>query len=317
MARLERSIPLWHSRFVEIAFSFLFGLVIGSFLNVCIVRIPAEQSIVRPRSRCPKCGTPLKAYDNIPVLSWLLLGGRCRNCKEKISALYPLVELFTGVLFAACYATFGLTPAGFKWTVFSCLIVVLTITDLRERILPDAVTFLGFGLGLALSAGTPPVDGAGQLLWGRLFHFIPRLPVLSLTNAVLGAAFGSGLLWLVGQGYLWWRGHEGMGLGDVKMMLMVGAFFGLTRTFLTILLGTLLGSLIGISVVLSLFFAGWKRGVAERAGRRGLGSVRALRYVLASHYQLPFGSFLGAAALLVVFFGSPVLEWYFSLTGGL
>src|SRR6266849_1662868 len=113
------------------------------------------------------------------------------------------------------------------------------------------------------------------------------------------------------------RGHEGMGLGDVKMMLMVGAFFGLTRTFLTILLGTLLGSLIGISVVLSLFLAGWKRGVAQRASRCGLGSVRALRYVLASHYQLPFGSFLGAAALLVVFFGSPVLEWYFSLTGGL
>ncbi len=97
MARLEHSIPLWHSRFVEMAFSFLLGLVIGSFLNVCIVRIPSEQSIVRPRSRCPKCGTPVKAFDNIPVLSWLLLGGRCRNCKEKISVLYPLVELFTGV----------------------------------------------------------------------------------------------------------------------------------------------------------------------------------------------------------------------------
>src|SRR2546422_6167718 len=133
MARLEHSIPLWHSRFVEMAFSFLLGLVIGSFLNVCIVRIPAEESIVRPRSRCPKCGTPVKAFDNIPVLSWLLLGGRCRNCKEKISVLYPLVELFTGALFAASYAMFGLTPVGFKWTGFSCLIVVLTITDLRER----------------------------------------------------------------------------------------------------------------------------------------------------------------------------------------
>lgn len=301
---------------MEIALSFLFGLAVGSFLNVCIVRIPAEESVVRPRSRCPKCKSPIKAYDNVPVLSWLLLGGRCRKCKQKISVLYPLVELFTGILFAASYASFGLTPVGLKWAVFSCLILVLTITDLRERLLPDAVTFTGFGLGLAFSAGTPPMDGTAQFLWGRLFHFIPRLPVLSLTNAILGAAFGSFLLWFVGRVYLWWRGREGMGLGDVKMMLMVGAFFGLTRTFLTILAGTLLGSVIGISVVLFLFAAGWKGHVAERASRRGLGNVRALRYALASQYQLPFGSFLGAAALLVVFFGSPVLGWYFSLTTG-
>src|SRR2546427_740348 len=192
--------------FVEDGLNFLLGLVIGSFLNVCIVRIPSEQSIVRPRSRCPKCGTPVKAFDNIPVLSWLLLGGRCRNCKEKISVLYPLVELFTGVLFAACYAMFGLTPVGFKWTVFSCLIVVLTITDLRERLLPAAVTFLGVGLGLALSAGTPPVDGAGQLLWGPLSHFIPRRP---REGPGVGVRWGQPLPVAVRE--LSWRGRVARG----------------------------------------------------------------------------------------------------------
>ena len=311
-ARLERLIPLWHSHFVEIAFTFLFGLVVGSFLNVCIVRIPAGMSIISPRSRCPKCESRIKSYDNIPVLSWIFLGGRCRKCKEKISALYPAVELFTGLLFVACYLSFGLTPVGLKWAVFSCLLIVLTITDLRERLLPDAVTFTGFGLGLAFSTRTPPMDGAAQLLWGRLFHFIPRLTILSVTNAILGAAFGSFLLWFVGEAYLKIRGKEGMGLGDAKMMLMIGSFFGLTRTFLTILVGSLLGSVVGVLAVPLLYVVGWKRGLARRASRRGLGGENKLRLYLAYNYHFPFGTYLGAAALLVVFFGSSALQWYYS-----
>ncbi len=295
---------------------FLLGMMIGSFLNVCIVRIPAEESVVRPRSHCPVCQNAIRPLDNIPLISWLLLGGRCRTCRTPISILYPAVEIMTGMLFAGVYRIFGISPAGLKWTIFSCLILVLIVTDLRDRILPDAVIFPGLGLGLALSAGTPPMDDIAQLLWGRLTHYIPPLPVLAFTDSLLGAALGMLLLWAVRKGYFLWRGREGMGLGDVKMMLMVGAFLGVTGTFLTILIGTLLGSLIGLSLIGVLYARGWKRHVAERASRRGMGTTGALRYVLASKYQLPFGTFLGAAALLVVFFGTSALEWYFSVSAG-
>jgi leader peptidase (prepilin peptidase)/N-methyltransferase len=266
---------------------FLLGLAIGSFLNVCILRIPQEKSVVLPASACPACGAAIKPYDNIPVLSWLLLRGRCRECRARISPLYPIVELLTGFLFLACYQAFGLTVEALKWTIFAALMIVLTVTDIRERILPDKVNFLGLGLGLALSLFMRPVDGSAQWLAGRMFDFPPPEPVLSLADALLGAAAASGLLWLVAEGYFRMRGREGMGLGDVKMMAMVGSFLGLQRAMLTILLGSLLGSLIG-GVIIAL----WRKGAG---------------------FELPFGTFLGAGALLVVFFGSPALAWYRSL----
>src|SRR5208282_2951088 len=153
MSWLERARRMWQIQLVASAtligiFVFLFGLIIGSFLNVCIVRIPERKSIVMPASACPKCGAAIRPYDNIPVVSWLLLRGRCRKCKTKISALYPMVELLTGILFLGCYLGFGLSAQALKWAVFSALLVVLTITDFRERILPDAVNFTGLGLGL-------------------------------------------------------------------------------------------------------------------------------------------------------------------------
>ena len=265
----------------------LLGLVIGSFLNVCILRIPREESVVLPPSHCPACNAPIKAYDNIPVLSWLLLRGRCRKCKARISPLYPFVELLTGLLFLACYLWFGRSAEFIKWSVFAALLVVLTITDVRERLLPDKVNFLGLGLGLALSLFTAPVDGTALWLSRRMFDFPPPQAVLSLGDAVLGAAAASGLLWLVAEGYFRLRGREGMGLGDVKMMAMAGAFLGVQRGLLTILLGSLLGSIIG-AVVISI-------------GRKG------------ADFELPFGTFLGAGALLVVFIGSPALAWYRSL----
>jgi leader peptidase (prepilin peptidase) / N-methyltransferase len=281
-------------------FALLLGLVIGSFLNVCILRIPRGESVVLPPSHCPACNAEIKAYDNIPVVSWLLLRGRCRKCKKPISPLYPTVELLTGMLFMICYLRFGPTPAqiasnwlsvvGFaKWAVFAALLVVLTITDVRERILPDKVTFLGMALGLAFSFFTPPIDGTAEWLSLRLFDFPPPQPALSFADALLGAAVASGLLWFVAEGYFRLRGREGMGLGDVKMMAMVGAFLGPQRALLTILAGSLLGSLIGGAVI--------------AIGRKG------------ADFELPFGTFLGAAALLVVFLGSPLLAWYGSLVG--
>ncbi len=278
---------MWQIGYVPGVFAFLFGLIIGSFLNVCILRIPAGESIVHPGSRCPRCHKSIGFYDNIPVLSWLLLGGKCRTCKAKISPMYPAIEFLTGVLFFLCYRFFGVSFAAVKWAIFSAALLVLIVTDIRERILPDVVNLTAAILGLLLSLVTLPIDGSALWLANRIFDFPPPNAVLSLVDAILGAAVGAGLLWIVGEGYFRLRGREGMGLGDVKMMGMVGVFLGVKRTLLTILLGSLLGSVIGIVVIATM-----------RKGR---------------DYELPFGTFLGAGALLVVFFGSPVLGWYQTL----
>jgi len=292
MARLERARWIWQIRgvppelFVGI-FVFLFGLIIGSFLNVCILRIPGGKSIVMPASACPKCAAPIRPYDNIPVISYVILGGKCRACKTPISPMYPLVESLTGLLFLACYLAFGLTVETLKWAVFSAIMIVLVFTDLRERLLPDVVNYTGLALGLALSFFIKPTDGTALWIANHIFDFPPPAPVLSFADAIFGAAFGSSLLWLVSEAYFRLRGREGMGLGDVKMMLMAGAFLGTKRTLLTILAGSLLGSILGVAVILA------RRKEAD--------------------YELPFGTFLGMAALLVVFFGTPVVNWYQSL----
>jgi leader peptidase (prepilin peptidase) / N-methyltransferase len=292
MARLETPRWIWQIRevppelFVAI-FVFLFGLIIGSFLNVCIIRIPGGKSIVLPASACPKCAAPIRPYDNIPVISYLILGGKCRACKTPISSMYPLVELLTGLLFLACYLVFGLTVETLKWAVFSAIMIVLIFTDFRERLLPDVVNYTGLALGLALSFFTKPTDGAALWLANHVFDFPPPAPVLSFADAIFGAALGSSLLWIVSEAYFRLRGREGMGLGDVKMMLMAGAFLGAKRTLLTIFAGSLLGSVLGVAVILA------RRKEAD--------------------YELPFGTFLGMAALLVVFFGTPFVNWYQSL----
>ena len=287
---------------------FLLGSVIGSFLNVCILRIPEEVSVVFPGSRCPKCDKPIHWYDNVPVLAWLWLGGKCRACGAPISPMYPLVELATGLLFVACYREFGLTQAAVKWLFFTSLILVLMITDLRVRILPDVVNWPGFAVGLFFSSLVPPNDGTAAWLSESFFHRLPSPSVLGLLDGLLGAAFGSFLLWGVATAYKRVRGREGMGMGDVKMMAMAGAFLGPRGSFLTIILGTLLGSLVGAGTILGLYAMGWQRSLAERASRRGLGKVAVLRWTIASQYQLPLGTFLGIAALVVVYFGPHLLE---------
>jgi leader peptidase (prepilin peptidase) / N-methyltransferase len=286
---------------IIIVFFFLFGIVIGSFLNVCITRIPEEVSIVAPASRCPKCGTPIKPYDNIPVFAWLWLRGKCRTCGAPISPMYPLVELATGLLFVACYLEFGITQAAVKWIFLICLLIILTITDLRVRLLPDVVTWPGFAAGLLFSAFVPSNDGTAFLVCWKIFHRFPSERVIGVLDALLGAAFGSLLLWGAATVYKLVRHREGMGLGDVKMMLMVGAFLGLRNTFLTILIGTLMGSVLGFAAIAVMYAGGAGRKLAERANRRGLGTVAAIRWTIASQYHLPLGTFLGIAAVIVVF----------------
>ena len=293
-----------------IAFIFLFGIVIGSFLNVCITRIPEEISIVSPGSRCPRCKTPIKPYDNVPVFGWLWLRGKCRACGEPISPMYPLIELVTGLLFVAAYLDFGITQALVKWIFFTCLLIVLTVTDLRVRILPDVINWPGFAAGLLFSAFVPPNDGVAEFLGYRFFQV--RLPgaAAGILDGFIGAAFGSLLLLGLAKAYKAARGREGMGMGDVKMMAMVGAFLGVRGTFLTLLLGSLLGSVIGLSLVLALYLGGWRSALAKRAWRRGLGAERGLRWAIASQYQLPLGTFLGIGALVIVY-ATPVVaaQW--------
>ena len=298
---------MWQSRSVAILILILvllFGSVIGSFLNVCITRIPEGLSIVWPGSRCPQCEKPIQPYDNVPIFAWVWLGGKCRNCAKPISPMYPLIELGTALLFVAVYSQFGLTQTAVKWLFFLCLIIVLSITDLRVRLLPDLVNWPGFAAGLMFSACVPPNDGIGYLVSEKLLHRLLPLPVIGLIDGMLGAAFGSLLLLGVGWMYRMVRGREGLGLGDVKMMAMVGAFLGLRGTFLTILIGTFLGSVVGLGIVVGFFVARWKARVAERASRRGLGTETNLRWAIASRYQLPLGTFLGIAAMIVVFYFS-------------
>ena len=301
-------------------FFFLFGMVIGSFLNVCITRIPEDISIVTPGSRCPKCGTAIKFYDNVPVFAWLWLRGKCRACGAPISVMYPLVELATGLLFVAAFFEYGVTQGTVKWLFFTCLIIVLTITDLRVRLLPDLMTWPGFAAGLVFSTFVPPNEGFARTLSWRLLHQPLQPNVAGLIDGILGAAFGGFLLWGLATGYKLVRKREGMGMGDVKMMVMIGAFLGLRGTFWTILLGSLLGSVIGLSVVVALYLGGWQRKLAERGSRRGLGTVSALRWAIASQYQLPLGTFLGIGALAFVYLGpmfEGIIDWRFLALRGI
>ena len=287
---------------------FLFGIVIGSFLNVCISRIPEGLSVVAPASRCPRCLKPIKPYDNVPVFGWIWLAGKCRNCKLPISVMYPLVELLTGLLFIACYLTFDLSLATAKWVAFCCLIVVLSITDLRVRILPDVVNWPGAALGLIFAWFVPLHDGAALWLTSKLDLVVPSENFLGVVDSLLGALTWSLVLWLIAALFKTVTGREGMGFGDVKMMVMVGTFLGVRGAFLTILLGTLLGSILGVSLIIILYLAGWNKKVAIRGNRMGLGEINALRWAIAKRYQLPLGTFLGIGALAVVFFGPMIWQ---------
>jgi leader peptidase (prepilin peptidase)/N-methyltransferase len=229
--------------------------------------------------------------------------------------MYPLIELLTGLLFVACYLDFGITQTAVKWLFFTCLIIVLAITDLRVRILPDLINWPGAVVGLFFSALVPPNDGTASWL-ANIFTNDPLPPYfLGLLDGLLGAALGSMLLWAAAALYKAVRHRDGMGLGDVKMMAMVGAFLGVRGAFLTILLGTLLGSMIGMGLIFVLYAIGWQRKLAQRASRRGLGTVSALRWTIVSQYQLPLGTFLGIASLLVVYLDS-LLRLYLQFMRG-
>lgn len=272
---------------MEMALALLLGLVIGSFLNVCIFRIPVGKSVARPRSHCPHCSKLVAWYDNVPVLSYLWLGGKCRSCRTAISMRYPAIEALTGAVALVCYWRFGFGPEWAIVFVFSAAMITLSFIDLDHRILPDVITLNGIWLG---------VLAAWYLGWyspqlARLAVYAgypsPSPSLLSVVSSLVGIVVGGGLLWLVGEAYFRFRGVEGMGFGDVKMMAAVGALLGGPLALLTIMIGSIAGSVVGILFI-------------KLSGKD-------------SQYELPFGTFLGFAAIVSALFGSSLIDWYLQL----
>ena len=295
---------------------FAYGLCFGSFLNVCIYRLPRDKSVVSPRSACPHCGDMIPLYHNLPVISWLILRGKCRACQQPISPRYLAIELLTGLLFLGCYAHFGLTLAALKCAVLGYLLLGLIFTDAETKLLPDAMTLPGLALGILFSLVVPVNDLASRIMPGLVSTAMRgqiSWRLWSLSDSLLGAAIGASFLYGAAAIYLRARGVEGMGFGDVKLMAMIGAFLGAKLTVLTIFAASLAGSVFGLTTVLSIWMKRTRRNEARgssaiQARRRAWQSARlALRY-----YEMPFGVFLGAMALFSFFFGNRLLHWYWS-----
>jgi leader peptidase (prepilin peptidase)/N-methyltransferase len=288
-------------------FACLFGLVFGSFLNVCIYRLPRGMSVVSPRSACPGCLTPIAAYDNIPVLSWMILGGRCRSCRKPISPRYWIVELLTGLLFIVCVLRFGVNLDAIKFCAFSFLVLGLIFTDADTQLLPDKMTIPGIWIGLLLSPVTAVGGGMGHLLALGQFKTEPHL--VSIANSVAGALVGAGFIYLIGELWYRFRGVEAMGFGDVKLMGMVGAFLGPKLTMLTIFFGSMFGSIAGITIAGLAYrkrLARWRTVDRETARARASQAVQTIM----RRFPIPFGVFLGVGALISAFFGEHLLVWY-------
>jgi len=247
-------------------FVFVFGAVVGSFLNVCIYRLPLEQSVVSPGSRCMGCGTAIRWYDNIPILSWLVLKGRCRECKAPFSIRYPLVELLTGLLAVLLLLKFSLSLPLLIMFLFCAALVVITFIDFDHQIIPDEISLPGIILGFLSS------------------FFLPGLGWLS---SLLGIVVGWGSLALIFYGYLWLTGREGMGGGDAKLLAMMGAFLGLQAVPFIIFASSLVGTVAGLSIM-----------AVQRKDR---------------HLAIPFGPYLALGAVLYIFFGPQLIQWYLQL----
>jgi len=252
--------PLW----LLAGLAAVLGAVIGSFLNVCIHRLPRGESVVHPRSRCPTCGRMLRWYENVPILSWMVLRARCAGCGEPISAMYPLVEATTAIVFGAAMYTFGLTPLLPVRLLFASAMIVLAVTDLNERILPNTITYPGVVAGLIFSLFLPP----------------------GIVSAVIGVVLGGGVPFLIGEIYYRVRRIDGLGMGDVKMLGMIGAFLGWQLALFTLFFASMVGVAVGIPLT---------RIKGDR------------------NYQIPLGTFLALGALVAVFVGDPIVTWYAGL----
>lgn len=283
---LATGLPLW-SGYI---FIFVLGAAVGSFLNVVIHRVPREQSVVFPTSACPKCGKAIRSFDNVPILSWVILGGKCRSCKSPIAARYPAVELFNALLWMLVFWQIGFTPMLPVGLVFVSVIAALMFIDAEHMILPNVITYPMFVVVLLLRIVFPfiftytvfsDMNYAPLASMSGAYHPV----IISLFGALLGALAGGGSLWLVGALWKKLRGVDAMGLGDVKMMLGVGALLGWRLTFLSIFLGAFAGALIGGIYIYT------KKDKTLQA-------------------QIPFGIFLGIGSIVAFIFGERLIAWY-------
>ncbi len=275
----------------------LFGLLLGSFLNVCIYRLPRGLSVVHPGSSCPHCRHAISAWENIPLCSFLLLGGRCRSCRQRISWRYPIIEALSGIAFYWSFYRYGGSAEFLRIAFFFVAILALISTDWDLQQLPDEITLGGLGVGLAFGA------------WRSLQA--PARAGISFEAALIGAVVGGGILWGVGEGYFRLRGREGMGLGDVKMMAFIGAFIGWQLTLITLALAAIVGSVVGVALAAGVFF---RRVLRGRKRCRSWGTaVRRSRESVAVFFArrtLPFGVFLGAMAVVSWAWGATLWSWY-------
>ena len=276
--------------FIAYIFVFVFGAAIGSFLNVVIYRVPNELSIVLPNSACPNCKTPIKAYDNIPILGWLWLGGKCRSCRGAIAWRYPAVELLTACVFMLIFWRIGLTPYLPVALAFAAAMIALVFIDAEHMILPNVITYPMFIIALIVRV-TFPLAFDGSYFSDTAFAPIASLAgypawAVSLAGALFGALIGGGSLWAVGAIWKLLRGVDAMGLGDVKLLLGIGALLGWRLTILTIFIGAFTGAIAGIAVI-------------SRQKDKDLQT------------QIPFGIFLGIGAIVAMLFGEQMIRWYF------
>jgi leader peptidase (prepilin peptidase)/N-methyltransferase len=247
---------------VFVALAALLGAVIGSFLNVCIYRLPLGKSIVWPASACESCGRELAWFENLPIVSWVALGAKCRTCRAPLSIRHPIVEALTAIMFAAAAWHYGPSLLLVSRLVFGCALIVLFAIDLEHHLLPNAITLPGIVVGLAFSFVTPP----------------------GWVAALIGAVVGGGSLWLIAEAYYRLRHEEGLGMGDVKMLAMIGAFIGWQLTIVTLMMASVAGSVVGLVLI---------------ASRKG-----------DMKYALPFGTFLALGAALAATVGPDLLHWY-------
>jgi leader peptidase (prepilin peptidase)/N-methyltransferase len=279
---------------------FVIGLAFGSFLNVCISRIPNDLSIVTPRSRCPHCKVPIAWRDNIPVVSWLLLGRSCRTCGQSISTRYPAVEVLTVFLFVACYVQSGLSWITIKDCVFCFLVVGLMFMDAETGLLPAEFTYTGLALGLVF-AWFVPLDAQATKFLMSGFGYPPlgSASLQSLLDALIAVVFGAGFLGLMWGLYYLVRKRHGLWFGDIAMTAMLAAFLGLKLTVLVVALSPILG------LVCAAAFLTWQSRIESTHNH---GQVIRPSAILAR--KVPFGVFLGSSALIALFFGEPIWNWY-------
>ena len=267
--------------------SLVLGCMVGSFLNVCIWRLPRNESVVRPRSRCPKCGNAIAWYDNVPIVSWLVLGAKCRNCGTPISWQYPFVEGLTGVLFCCVYWRFGMMAAAPVYMLLVAGLVLVTFVDLAHWTIPDEVTLPGIPLGIACSLAA-------------MFFPASGLIVQNVFESLIGAALGGGILYLLDKVTVLLAKKRGMGFGDVKLLAMLGAFLGWKSIFFIIMLASMIGSVVGLSMLI----------IQKRTAPKV--AAESENAPTGGHY-LPFGPYLALAGLLYLFFGVWMLDIYTSL----